>query len=109
LGQTYKLTRRTVYGITSLSPQQASAADLLRFDRQHWTIENKLHWVKDVIFGEDGCQLREGRTHQLMALFYNLAISILRANGWQSIAGALRFYAAHPHEALALVSQPVGE
>jgi predicted transposase YbfD/YdcC len=121
LAQTYKLTRRSVnvttgevstqsiYGITSLSPQQASAADLLRFARQHWTIENRLHWVKDVTLDEDRCQLRTGGTHQLMAFFRNLALSILRAVGWQNIASALRFYAARPYEALALTTQPIGE
>lgn len=121
LAQVFKLTRRvhnvntgavstqTVYGICSLSPQQASAAALLHFNRQHWTIENRLHWVKDVTLDEDHCQLRKGRTHQLMAFFRNLAISILRAVGWQNIASALRFYAARPHEALALTTQPIGE
>jgi predicted transposase YbfD/YdcC len=121
LAQTYKLTRRTVhlntgkttsqsiYGITSLSPRQASPADLLRFARQHWTIENKLHWVKDVTLDEDRSQLRKGRTHQLMAFFRNLALSLLRAVGWQNIASALRFYAARPYEALALTTQSIGE
>ena len=35
------------YGITSLTPQRASAADLLKLRREHWTIENKLHWIRD--------------------------------------------------------------
>jgi predicted transposase YbfD/YdcC len=121
LAQTYKLTRRSVNvttgevsiqsicGITSLSPQQASAADLLRLTRQHWTIENRLHWVKDVTLDEDRCQLRKGCPHQLMAFLRDLSISILRAVGWQNIASALRFYAARPYEALALTTQPIGE
>ena len=55
LAQAFMLRRRVVslatgqvretvhYGITSLSPEQASPDDLLRFIRQHWTIENQLH------------------------------------------------------------------
>ena len=46
------------YGIASLSPQRATAADLLKYKRRHWSIENKSHWVRDVVFGEDASQVR---------------------------------------------------
>ena len=102
--------RETVhYGITSLSPEQASPDDLLRFIRQHWTIENQLHWVKDVIMEEDHCQLRTERTHHLMALFRNLALSLLRFAGHRRTATSLRFFAARPDEAIQLVLSPIGE
>jgi predicted transposase YbfD/YdcC len=39
---------QTIYGITNLSPRQASAARLLELVRRHWTIENRLHWRRDV-------------------------------------------------------------
>jgi len=103
------ISPQTGYGITSLSPKQASAVDLLRFTRQHWTIENRLHWVKDVTLGEDACQLRKGQSHHLMAFLRSFVISILRAVGWANIARALRFYAAHPCQALTLIAQPFGE
>ena len=121
LAQTFKLTRRfvrlstgevqeqTLYGITSLAPDQADAAALLTFIQQHWTIENKLHWVKDVTLDEDRCQLRTGRTHHLMALFRNLALSLLRLNGYDHIARSLRSFAAHPDRALQLVTCPIGK
>ena len=41
------------YGITSLSPYEAGPAELLQLWREHWHIENKLHWVRDVTFDED--------------------------------------------------------
>lgn len=121
LAQAFKLTRTTIdlgtgkvntvisYGITSLSPKQASPLILLAFVQQHWAIENKLHWVRDVTFDEDRSQLRVGTSHHLMALLRNLVISLLRLSGWVSIASALRFFAAQPHKALALLAQPVGE
>ena len=121
LAQCFKLSRRTihlatgevrtetVYGITSLAPDQASPQALLTFVRQHWTIENKLHWVKDVIFDEDRCQLRVGRKHHLMALVRNTVLSLLRLDGRQHIASTLRSFAAQPHSALALVFHPPGE
>ena len=37
------------YGITSLSPARATAADLLTYKRGHWTIENQSHWIRDVV------------------------------------------------------------
>ena len=55
------------YGITSLTPQRASAADLLKLRREHWTIENKLHWVRDAVFGEDASNVRTGVIPQVMA------------------------------------------
>ena len=91
------------YGITSLPPEQASPADLLRIVRLHWAIENKLHWVRDVTFDEDRSTLRVGKTHQLMAALRNLVISILRLLGYINIAQALRHFAARPRDALALI------
>lgn len=121
LAQAFKLTRTTIdsgtgeantvisYGITSLSPKQASPLTLLTFVQQHWAIENKLHWVRDVTFDEDRSQLRVGTSHHLMVLLRNLTISLLRLSGWVSIASALRFFAARPHMALTLLAQPIGE
>ena len=100
-------TVQTRFGITSLSPADVSAQDLLTLTRRHWFIENKLHWVRDVTFDEDRSQLRTGRLHHLMALFRSLAISVLRLSGWHNIASALRYFAAQPDEALALFMQPL--
>ena len=43
--KTAEIASQTQYGITSLSPEVASAEDLLKLRREHWTIENKVHWV----------------------------------------------------------------
>ena len=48
------------YAITSLPPEQADAARLLEIWRGYWRIENRLHWVRDVVFGEDLSQVRTG-------------------------------------------------
>jgi predicted transposase YbfD/YdcC len=121
LAQAFKLTRRfvhlstgevqekTLYGITSLSAEEADPQALLTFIQHHWTIENKLHWVKDVTLDEDRCQLRKGRTHHLMALFRNLALSLLRLNNYHNIASSLRTFAAQPDKAVQLVTCPIGE
>ena len=52
------------YGVTSLPPAVADAARLLTLKREHWQIENGLHYVKDVTLGEDqvGCGMDRGQT-----------------------------------------------
>ena len=80
----------TVHGVTSLSPAQASPARLLALVRAHWTIENRLHWVRDVTFDEDRSQVRRGAGPQVMATLRNLAVSLLRLAGARYIAPALR-------------------
>lgn len=87
---TDKQRSETVYGITSLSPQQAAPERLLELTRAHWTIENRLHWVRDVTFDEDRCRIRKGAGAQVMASLRNLAISLLRMAGARYIAPALR-------------------
>ncbi len=87
----------TVYGVTSLRRAQASPARLLALVRAHWTIENRLHWVRDVTFDEDRSQIRQGAGPQVMATLRNLAISLLRLAGAALIAPALRQAGWHGH------------
>jgi len=94
------------YLITSLGTAEASAQRLLELSRGHWGIENRLHWVRDVTFDEDRCQVRSGAAPQVMAALRNTAIALLRCEGAGNIAAALRSYAAHPKRALALVTTP---
>jgi len=85
-----KCRSETVYGLSSLPPTRATPARLLRLSRGHWTIENRLHWVRDVTFDEDRSRVRTGAGAQVMATLRNLAISLLRLAGAQYIAPALR-------------------
>ncbi len=98
-------TRREVaYAITSLSPQEATPRQLLTLWRGHWKIENQLHWVRDVTFDEDRCQVRSGSAPQVLAALRNLVIGILHYQGKSNIAAALRRYSARPSEAIALLN-----
>lgn len=78
------------YGITSLSPEEANPARLLELNRNHWSIECSLHWVRDVTFDEDRSRIRKHSGPQVMATLRNLAISILRMAGARYIAKATR-------------------
>ena len=55
-----KRRHEIVYGVTSLSSAAANPARLLGLCRQHWHLENKSHWVRDVTFDEDRSQVRCG-------------------------------------------------
>jgi predicted transposase YbfD/YdcC len=92
-----------VYGVTSLSPDQAGPERLLGLVRQHWQIENKVHWVRDVTFDEDRSQVRGGSIPQVMAAFRNTAIGLMHWAGETNIAAACRRFAAQPWSALALL------
>lgn len=93
----------TIYGLTSLSSQEASAKRLLSLVRGHWHIENKSHWVRDVTFDEDRSQVRCGSIPQVLAAIRNACIGLMRNSGYNNIAAACRYHAAQPHAALALL------
>ena len=101
--KTGKIRKETVYGITSLTSQQADAPGLMNLVRCHWHIENKSHWIRDVTFGEDGSQVRCGNAPQVMAAFRNTAIGLARSLGKTNIAAACREFAAKPTMAMALI------
>jgi len=84
------LNQETAYLVTSLSPERADSKYLLESIRGHWSIENSLHWVRDVTFDEDRSQIRTGSAPRVFATMRNLAISLLRLNGVKCIASGLR-------------------
>jgi predicted transposase YbfD/YdcC len=116
LQQVYQITRerrdkgkKTVevaYRITSLRPDQADAARLLKLDRGHWGIENGLHHVRDVTLGEDACRVRSRSAPQLLAAARNLALGLLRPLGFPSIATATRRIVMHPIDGLRRIISP---
>ena len=85
-----KTSREAVYGITSLSRAQANATRLLELNRQHWTIENGVFYVRDETFGEDRSRIRTQSGPQVMAALRNAALSLLRLEGSTNISTSLR-------------------
>lgn len=98
---------QTVYGITSLSPMQASAARLLELVRRHWTIENRLHWRRDVTLGEDHCQVRKGEAPLVLAALNNVVLALFDFLGVRNVPQQMRRLDAHPAQALRLVLDPL--
>ncbi|MEV1249101.1 hypothetical protein ACIBO2_28960 [Nonomuraea sp. NPDC050022] len=80
----------TVYAITSLPTRQAGPADLATWIRGHLGIENRLHCVRDVTYGEDHSQARTSNAPRNIAALRNLAIGALRLTGATNLAQAIR-------------------
>lgn len=93
-------SRETCYAVTSLTITQASHAQLAAIIRGHWGIEDRLHWVRDMTFGEDHSQVRTAAGPRIMASLRNLVVTILRLAGAASIAAALRYHARRPSRPL---------
>jgi predicted transposase YbfD/YdcC len=102
-GRTFQEER---YALTSLSSKKASAPDLLRLVRGHWLIENRLHYVRDVTFGEDANQTRTKSAPQVLAALRNVVLNLLRAAGYANMAAALRQFAWQKDTALVLLGCP---
>jgi predicted transposase YbfD/YdcC len=92
-GQPYE---QIAYYISSLNLHAAQFAQGIR---GHWGIENRLHWVKDVVLQEDSSRMRHGNAPANLSIIRSLAISfagalraiaILRYNGYSSITTAVR-------------------
>jgi hypothetical protein len=90
-------------GLTSLTPHEADAPRLLDLVRQHWPIENRLHYPRDASLREDWCTLRRGRAPQVMATLNNLVLGLLRRKAVTNVPQARRYYDAHLAEAAKLL------
>jgi predicted transposase YbfD/YdcC len=93
-------------GITNLPSGHTHPAQVAAYVRNHWHIENRLHWVRDVTYREDHSRVRTGNAPRVMASLRNLAISTLRHHGWDNIAQGIRHMARNPTRPLTLLGIP---
>lgn len=87
LKNTEKPSIETSYYISSTS-QSASVYN--KGIRSHWAIENSLHYVKDVVFGEDASLIRTGNAPTNFSIIRNFAINLLRRTQYSSLRQAIR-------------------
>jgi predicted transposase YbfD/YdcC len=99
-----KASHEVTYAVTSLDRQRAGAQRLEGFWRGHWTIENRVHYVRDVTLLEDRCQIHKGNAPRALAALKNALLAALRHCGWTNIAAALRHYGAFAQRALAFLA-----
>ena len=101
--KTGKTRYEIVYGITSLSAQQASPSHLLHMLRSYWHIENSLHYPRDVTLHEDQTRFKKHSAAHNMAILNNLVLALIAKSPFPFVPSARRFFAAHPDHALALL------
>jgi predicted transposase YbfD/YdcC len=113
VGQVFRLERErtttdkhsceVVYGWASLPQQRCTPEQLLQFIRAHWAVENRLHWRRDAILGEDRCGVRLPPVAQMLAVLNSLVLALMDLHQVKNVARQLRRFASHPDEALAWV------
>lgn len=91
--RTGAVSATTTYALTSLPPGEAGAEEVAQLWRGHWAIENRVHDVRDVTFGEDAHQMHTGHAPHALATLRTAIVNRLRAAGWTDMAAALRHYA----------------
>ena len=75
--KTGEVSEETRYYISSLT---TSAKEILEAARGHWEVENKLHWVLDVVFREDDCRSRTGFSAENFSMLRQFALNLIRLN-----------------------------
>ena len=99
-------TRTLVYGVTSLTRSQAGAVRLLGVIRGHWEIENRSHWQRDTLLGEDASRSSKANIVQVLSGLRCAALTLLhyrqRTQGGRSLASIQRRLEQHPAEILTL-------
>lgn len=82
---TNKVSEELVYLITNAVAQKLNAKELLELKRSYWDVENKLHYIKDFVFGEDRSTIRAKHGPQNMSALRNFAVSVYNASGIENI------------------------
>ena len=80
------------------------ARQVARGIRQHWGIENKIHFVKDTHFNEDNNGIRHNQAAAILSIFQDVAINIYRCKGFNSLKTATIFFANKVNELFKFVN-----
>jgi predicted transposase YbfD/YdcC len=78
------------YGITSKTPELASAAQVLQDNRGHWSIENKCHYIIDWNYDEDRSRIRTGNGPENITRLRRFSVGIIKNKGVRSVAQKMR-------------------
>jgi predicted transposase YbfD/YdcC len=85
----------TAFFVSSLDSKTTSAKIFADGIRNHWSIENSLHYVKDVTFDEDKSKITSGNSAESMSVIRNIAINILRQNNHKNLKKAIRLLSGY--------------
>ncbi len=68
-----------------------------------YTIENRLHWRRDVTLREDDCQVRKGEAPRVLAVLNSFLLAVLDFVGVSNVPSQMRTFDAHPLQAIRLL------
>ncbi len=88
--KTGKSSTELAYGITSPTPEQADAKQVLQTNRGHWSIENGCHYILDWNFDEDRNRIRTGHGPENISRLRRFAVGIIKSKGVDSVAEKMR-------------------
>jgi predicted transposase YbfD/YdcC len=100
-GQT---SREVVYALTSLPRERADPETLLALVRQHWAIENKLHWRRDATLKEDRSRVRSGTAPQALAALRNTLLRLVHPRD-EPLTAVREAFAENRLDAITLAKQ----
>ncbi|MBN2228247.1 MAG: ISAs1 family transposase [Candidatus Thorarchaeota archaeon] len=97
-----KHINETIYFITSRA--SLTSKEAYQFIRNHWHIENKLHWQKDITWKEDRQRSTTGNTPDILSYLRSLALSLIRQK-YISVTRAIDTFTEQPSQYLNLLTQ----
>jgi len=104
--KTGQVSKKVIYGFTSLSREQVAPQKLLQLIRSYWVIENGLHYRCDVTLQEDCTRMTCKNMAHAMASLNNLVLgTLLWKCNFDYLPSAHRYYAAHLKEAFSLITR----
>ena len=104
--KTKKETVEYAFGITSVDSARGAPEQLLAWNRGHWSVENKNHYIRDKTFGEDKCTSRVRNAPANNAICANIALAVIFHKGFTSAAKAVRHFEFNREEAFEAVFSP---
>ena len=107
LNETDSASTEMVYGITSVAVERADAEQLLAWNRGHWAVENRNHYIRDRTFQEDACPNRTGNGPSNRAMCNNIALALIfHQQRFHSVPQALRHFNLNRNEAFSALLSP---
>jgi len=85
-----KERRVNAYGLTSKTPDIASAKDVLKDNRGHWCIENKCHYIIDWNYDEDRSRIAKGYGPENITRLRRFAVGLLKSKGVRNVSQKIR-------------------
>lgn len=96
-----KLGSSRHYYVTSLEGPKAK--NILTMIRKHWWVENKLHWVKDVILEEDTTKFQTRARYRKNSVFRNVMFNFIKLNGYKSIKLGMEEFTNNIYKCLEII------